>query len=190
MKVALALWIASLSVATAQQPPASPCEFDGFDMNSKLAEMIKSGDPFVVTRGEGDWTCGYLDGRKGSAQRWVRSKDIRSVPLDPNPPLAAWVGTWVQGDNRIRIQNSKTDGKLEVEGEAYWHGFGDNVHEGQFSAHAKPSGNHLHVEDDLCHVDLALWGKYLLLNDNNMCGGMNVRFWSVWRRVRFESPLK
>ena len=31
---------------------------------------------------------------------------------------------------------------------------------------------------------LALIGKYLLANDNNMCGGANVRFWGVWRRAR------
>ena len=49
-------------------------------------------------------------------------------------------------------------------------------------AEASPGGNHLHLEDDSCKIDLALIGKYILANDNNMCGGMNVRFWSVWKR--------
>ena len=151
-------------------------------MNSKLAEVIKTGDPFVVSRIENDWACGYVEGRKGSTQRWIPLKDIRLLPSDPTPPLAAWVGTWKQGDNRIRIQNSKTSDKLSLDGEAYWHGFGDNVHSGEFSADAKPAGNHLHVEDSSCQTDLALWGRYLLAMDNNMCGGMNVRFWSVWKR--------
>ena len=182
MKLTIALWITTLSVAVGQQHPTSLCEFDGFDTNSKLAETIKAGDPVVVNRLEGDWTCGYFVTRKGASQGWVRSRDMRVLDVDPRPAPAAWVGTWVQGDNRIRIQNSKVPGKLALTGEAYWHGFGDNVHSGEFAGEAGPVGNHLHLEDDSCKIDLALIGKYLLANDNNMCGGMNVRFWSVWKR--------
>ncbi len=47
-----------------------------------------------------------------------------------------------------------------------------------------PAGNHLHVEDDACHIDLALIGRYILANDNNGCGGANVRFWGVWKRAQ------
>ncbi len=156
MKVAIAL-LAGLSIAAGQQPPKAPCIFDGFDINSKLAETIKTGDPVVVSRVEGDWTCGYLTSRKGAAQGWVRSKDIRALNFDPNPTPAAWTGTWVQGENRIKIKLSKTPGKLALEGEAYWHGFRDKVHDGEFSAEASPAGNHLHLEDDSCQIDLALW---------------------------------
>jgi hypothetical protein len=180
VRVAIA-FLATLSIA-AGQPPKAPCIFDGFDTSSKLAVTLKTGYPVVVSRVEGEWTCGYLVTRKGASQGWVRSKDIRWLTFDPNPPLAAWIGTWTQGENRIKIQPSKTPGKLALEGEAYWHGFGNNVHDGEFSADASPAGNHLHVEDDPCKIDLALWGKYILVNDNNMCGGMNVRFWGVWKR--------
>jgi len=182
VRLAIALWIATLSVAVGQQLPTSPCDFDGFDINSKLAETIKTGDPVVVSHVEGDWTCGYLVTRKGSAQSWFRSRDLRLLYVDPKPAPAAWIGTWAQGDNRIRIKSSGTAGKLSLAGEAYWHGFGDNVHSGEFSSEASPVGNHLHLEDDACKIDLALIGRYLLANDNNMCGGMNVRFWSVWKR--------
>ena len=189
MRFAIAL-LAGLSTAAAgQQPPKTPCIFDGFDTNAKLAETIKTGDPVVVSRVEGDWTCGYLTSRKGAAQGWVRSKDLRPLTFDPNPPLTPWLGTWVQDENQIRIQSSKTPGKLDLEGEAYWHGRGDNVHSGAFSGEATPTGNHLHVEDDSCKLDLALIGKYLLANDNNMCGGVNVRFWGVWKHSRKDEPF-
>jgi hypothetical protein len=184
VKISWLIIAAITSVAAGQQPPKAPCDFDGFDTNSKLAERIKTGDPVVVTRVEGDWTCGYLTSRKGAAQGWVQSRDIRLVNFDPNPPLAAWAGTWVQGENRIRIQSSNSRGKLALHGEAYWHGFGDNVHSGEFTGDAIPVGNHLHVEDDSCMMDLALMGKYILANDNNSCGGMNVRFWAVWKRAQ------
>lgn len=189
MRVALG-FLATLAIAAGQQPPKTPCIFDGFDTNSKLAETVKTGNPLVVSRAEGDWTCGYLTSRKGAAQVWLRSADIRLLTFDPNPPLTAWTGTWVQGENRIRIQNAKIPGKLSLGGEAYWHGFGDNVHDGAFAAEASPAGSHLHLEDDLCQIDLALWGKYVLASDNNMCGGMNVRFWGVWKRAPKQDPLK
>jgi hypothetical protein len=184
VRISFLIVAAITSLAAGQQSPKTPCDFDGFDTNSKLAENLKTGDPVVVTRVEGDWTCGYLVGRKGSGQGWVQSRDIRLVDSDTNPPPTAWAGIWVQGENRIRIQTSNASGKLDVEGEAYWHGFGDNVHTGDFSGAASPAGNHLHVEDDSCKIDLALIGKYILANDNNSCGGANVRFWGVWKRAK------
>jgi len=46
----------------------------------------------------------------------------------------------------------------------------------------------LHVVDgagsDACMVDLTLVGRYLVVTDNNMCGGVNVRFWGIWVRSK------
>ncbi len=184
-----------------QQPPKSDCTFDGFDINSKLAEVAKptsayyacgtgkclpmrlaAGDPVVITRTEGDWTCGYLVAKKGSAQGWVRFFDLRPVNADPNPPPTAWGGNWVLNDNRIDIRASKGPSTLALSGHAYWHGGRGIVNDGEFTAEAAPAKNNLHIEDDICKIDLALIGPYLLANDNNMCGGVNVRFWGVWKR--------
>ena len=199
------VWAAASCVAAEPQPPTSACDFDGFDVQAKLAEVtkatkayyaceagqkclpmpLKAGDLVVIGRSEGEWTCGYLSSAKGAAQGWVRSADFRPVEADPNPPLTAWTGTWVQGENRITMERSNTSGKLSLDGEAYWRGGRDNVHEGAIAGEATPAGNHLHYEEgsaESCNIDLALIGKYLLANDNSKCGGMNVRFWGVWRR--------
>jgi hypothetical protein len=205
------LKLALLLVATAaaaQNVPKSACDFDGFDVNSRLAEVaapatayygcgtgkclpmpLKAGDPMVISRADGAWTCGYLVSPKGSAQGWIHSLDIRPVAFDLNPPLSAWVGSWGQDRNHILIRVS--NGKLHIEGEAYWHGGGNNVHSGSLSGEASPMGHKLrYSESDACTVDLALLGKYLLANDNNMCGGANVRFWGIWRRAHLPDPLK
>jgi hypothetical protein len=106
--------------------------------------------------------------------------------LRSQSPLSAWIGQWRQDESHISIVASKTPGKLALDGEAYWFGSNHNEHSGNISGEASPVGNQLHYSDgegDFCKVEFALWGKYLLANDNNMCGGMNVRFWGVWKRA-------
>jgi hypothetical protein len=195
----------------AQQAPDRPgtmCNFDGFDKKPALAEVtaprqakgyfgcstggncvstnLAPGDAVLVYRVDGDWTCGYLSQRNGAGPAWVRSRDIHPVSFDRAPALSAWVGNWANGKDRIGIQVSKSPGKLDLHGAATWHGGGGVVHTGDFEGEAVPDGHRLHfVEDsaDSCTVDLTLIGEYLLANDNAMCGGMNVRFWGIWKRT-------
>jgi len=210
LRSAAAICVIAGSWCVAQDRPKTLCEFDGFSANPILAEVVAAkptagyygcssakdclavklapGDPVVVFHAEPDWTCGYLSQAKGAGPGWVRSTDIRPVNFDAAPPLDAWVGTWVNGDDRIRIQTSKAPGKVELKGEAVWHGrTKDAVNTGDFAGEAAPVGNHLHFVEsgaDSCTVDLTLIGKYLVANDNNLCGGQNVRFWGVWKRGR------
>jgi len=183
------------------------CGFDGFGGNAKLAEVatqtvgyfgcaparhcvptkLATGDAMVVYRVDGDWTCGYLLQRDGAGPGWAKSRDIREIRADPAPPLNAWSGAWVNGYGRIVVAASNPPGKLHLEGTAEWHGKGDVVHTGSFSGDAAPDGNHVHIAEggaDSCAVDLTLIGKYMVGDDNNKCGGMNVRFWGVWKRGR------
>ncbi|HEX5227354.1 MAG TPA: hypothetical protein VFW44_06570 [Bryobacteraceae bacterium] len=153
----------------------------GCETGKCLPMALKPGDPVVIGRQEGAWTCGYLVAPKGSAQGWVQTSSLQPIGADPNPPLSAWIGTWIQDKNHLTIKTSQT--KLAIEGEAYWFGSQHVQHTGEISGEATAAGNRLHYEDGVCNVDFALIGKYLLANDNNMCGGVNVRFWGVWKRV-------
>jgi hypothetical protein len=205
MRVEALLCAAICLAAAAQDRPGKMCGFDGFGANPKLAEVTRAtvgyfgcasakdclpaklaaGDAVTVYHAEGDWTCSYIQQRDGAGPGWVKSRDIREVPVDPAPPLDAWLGTWANGRGRIRIAMSNPPAKLHLAGDAEWHGRGGVVHTGDFEGDAAPSGNHLHfVEDgaDSCTVDLTLIGKYLVADDNDRCGGMNVRFWGVWKR--------
>jgi hypothetical protein len=192
-------------VAAAQTRPQKACSFDGFSADPKLAEIARAtvgyfgcgsngnclptklapGDTATVYHAEGDWTCAYLQQRNGAGPGWVKSLDIREVAADPAPALDAWIGVWSNGSGRIRIAASPVPGHLHLAGSAEWHGNAGVVHTGEFEGDALPQGNHLHFVEgkaDSCTIDLTLIGKYLVANDNNACGGMNVRFWGVWKR--------
>jgi hypothetical protein len=191
--------------AAAQDRPQKACGFDGFGTARHLAEVIRStvgyfgcesgrdclptklttGNVVTPYHADGDWTCAYIQQSDGAGPGWVRSRDLREVPIDPAPPIDAWLGTWANGRGRIRIAASKSSGKLHLAGEAEWHGNGDVVHTGDFEGDAAPEGNRLHfvaAGADSCTVHLTLIGKYLLANDNDRCGGLNVRFWGIWKR--------
>ncbi len=200
------------------QPPTTPCAFNGSFTDVKLAEVataksvtaygvcgpgkdcpmtLQPGDPVVMNRAEGDWTCGYFTDWKGvtqgsprgwpqSAEGWVRSQDIAPVNFTKNPASTAWLGTWVQGRNSIGIQNLKAPGKLSFSGKAYKLGPEDVINTGQFSGQASPRGNQVHLIEsgaNSCAVDLTLAGKYLLVNDNDRCSTTSVRFGGIWKRA-------
>ena len=198
-----AIAIAAVSIAAGQERPKGLCQFDGFGGNPKLAEVVTApkavayfgcdanektcpptslspGDPILIYQESGDWTCGYISQANGSGPGWVRSKDIQLVRVNENPPLDAWLGTWKYFDDKLSIKRGKVLGALALDGEAYWHGMAGSVHVGDINGQAAPTGNHMHYEDGsgqiTCTVDLTLLGRYLMLNDNAKCGGMNVRF--------------
>ena len=175
--------LAALYLA-AQERPGDLCEFDGFDVKIVLGELRPS-EAILVYRTKGEWTCGYVSKRNGAGPEWVRSRDVHLLSIDTNPPAAAWIGTWVNGLSKITIRTSKNAGKLSVEGSGIWKGLGGVVHTGDFEGDAAPMGNRLHLADggaESCRVDLTLAGRYIVADDNSQCGGMNVRFWGIWRK--------
>ena len=203
----VAICIATTPAIAEQDRPNMVCALGGFSANPRLAKVASAmqrtgysgcsseencvptalhpGDLILVNRTQGDWTCGYLQRRDNLV--WVRSREIRSVRFDPNPLPAAWLGSWQNAEDHIRIRASKTSGKLDLDGLAVWRGQ-FSVHTGQLSGAAEPNANRLHVVEgagsDACMVDLTLVSKYLVVTDNNMCGGVNVRFWGIWVRSK------
>ncbi len=117
---------------------------------------------------------------------WVRSGNVRNVLTNPNPALSDWQGNWKEGLNRIVIARAPSAGTLRLSGHGTWRGPAGVVHDGDFKGDVTPVGNRVQfIEDgaDGCIVDLTLIGRYMVANDNSKCGGMNVRFWGIWRRA-------
>jgi hypothetical protein len=205
MRVPALLSVLICAATAAQERPEKACSFDGFSADGKLAEVTRpttgywgcgfpnsciptkliAGDVVTPYHTDSVWTCVYIQQRDSAGPGWVKASDIREIHPDPAPLLDAWAGTWTQGRGRIRITTA-SGGKLHLKGENEWHGVRDVVHTGQFEGDTSPAGNHLHfVEADAesCTIDLTLIGKNLVANDNQRCGGMNVRFWGIWKRM-------
>ena len=160
---------------SAGQAPAARCEFEGFAPDFPLA--LRAGVPAVVYHVDGAWTCAGFQ----SGPRWVRSAELRGLTPDTTPRPAAWVGRWTLPAGAGTIWRGSGD-TLRIEGHAWWLGARGVSHSGSIKALAVLSRNRVHFVDNMCELDLALVGEYIVAGDNERCGGMNVRFWGIWRR--------
>jgi len=207
-----ALVFTGVAICGAQSRPTMDCRFPdaGFaavpDSPIRIAEVVppsaatlvacgspqgcailraRRGTPVEIYEVQRDWTCGYFSSSDGAGPAWIRSSALRVLSYSPHPAANLWEGTWVGGEDRVRIRSAQP-GTLRLSGGAQWHGRKDNIHFGDFNGEAAPQGNHLHfVENgpDSCTIDLTLLGRYILASDNQRCGGMNVRFQGIWKRI-------
>lgn len=141
--------------------------------------------------------CASFANRSGrETHGWLPSDALVALPT-PKIEDKDWLGAWVRTEARITIKRGKV-GKLAIEGEATY-GAGDPrrvasgaVNMGEFSGTARRSGDVVLVADsdvasfeaakDGCAVRMRRIGPYLLVEDNNICGGMNVTFSGLYVR--------
>lgn len=205
----LCVWVGA-SACTAQSKPTASCQFaeNGFAVapgeKVQLAEVVKrtavqmeqcgsaagcveapvaQKTPIQIYRQQVVWTCGYVSGRNGAGPAWIRTEALRVDPYDEHPSPAAWVGQWSGGEDRVALALAGKPGALRLAGTAVWQGKFTS-HSGDAKGVVTPTGNRLHfVQDSGCVIDLVLLGYYILAEDNQACGGLNVRFQGIWKRT-------
>jgi len=129
------------------------------------------------------YVCAFAAGRIPGNVGWIPLARLAPAtePVDPAPPLASWLGTWRTGDDTITLKAAGD--RLSADGDAYWPG--RNImpaNEGEFAGAAAPSGNRLRIVSDACEVEMILAGRFLVVTDNQLCGGMNVSFYGIYTR--------
>jgi len=147
---------------------------------------IVPGQALLLSASRPGYVCALFANGLEARADWVPQAGVgpavRSV--DPAPPLAAWVGTWRQYDNKIVL--TRVGDRLTANGEAYWPGKSIMpANEGEFSGTAAPSRRSLQFAGDgpdSCLVDLTLAGEFLFVEDNRMCGGHNAVFSGIFIR--------
>ena len=146
--------------------------------------LIVPGQALLLGASRPGYVCALFASGLEARAGWVPQPRIAPAALsvDPAPPLAAWVGTWRQYDNKIVL--TRVGDRLSANGEAYWPSKSIMpANEGEFSGTAAPSGRRLHFATDApdpCLVDLTLAGEFLFADDNRMCGGHNVAFAGIF----------
>lgn len=155
------------------------------------AFLIKD-DKVLISKNYKDWSCvKFLNITKKkkvtTTTGWISTKNITVINPVANNSIDSWLGDWSDGYNSLKL-TSGNDGKIKIEGEAVW-GSGMNIHTGQVSGTGKPNKNTLEVQnnDDMgedCKLNLLLLDQFLIAQDNNSCGGLNVSFSSVYTRSK------
>jgi hypothetical protein len=157
----------------------------------KTKIYVVAGDELIVNKVSGDWACAWYNGKKSETVGWVKNCSLLYLPATKSPDISEWVGKWqmYQDGNEIII-GSKGD-KLSVEGKAVWLGLmlddGNRVvHTGDLDGEMTPVNGSARLTEGTdefsCVADFSILGKYLIVTDNNKCGGMNVRFDGVYTK--------
>jgi hypothetical protein len=145
---------------------------------------VSPGQEVLTSKSRNGFVCAFFPDRSGGAAGWVPESELAAEPVNATPALRAWTGKWLDSDNWITI---KLDGaSLAAQGGASYRGR-TSVNFGAVESAAIPQGNHVSfsegADEKSCHVKATLAGKYLVVSDDEHCGGMNVRFDGVYQRA-------
>ena len=152
----------------------------------RTRSYVVTGDTVLTGRTRGPFICAFFPNKGGGTAGWVETARLARTPVSARPPAAAWTGRWsAEGNPALRI--ALTGGRLLVQGEAYWPSADTDrpggSHTGEVSGPLTISGNV--AREPQCNIRFTLLGDLLVGSDPDMqCGGANVSFSEVYRRVR------
>jgi hypothetical protein len=160
------------------------------------------GDRVIVTLRRPAYVCAtYINAKGDDRSGWLPAEAVADDSAAP-VALSDWLGTWSRAEAGITVKPGKA-GTLRIEGEATY-GARDParvrrgaVNTGGIEADGTPAGDRLSfaIGDNVtlpvdkgaefaCKVWMQRIGPWLVVDDNNSCGGMNVTFRGVYIRKR------
>jgi hypothetical protein len=186
-----------------ERTPACPSTERG----CRLRAYLVPGDEVLVDTADGPYVCAFFKSQGGTETRgWLPRAAVQITPPEP-VPLRQWDGKW-RRDREAQIVIKSTQNELDVSGNAMWGSYDPQrvkrgaVHVGELSGKGKPRGQTLALgwdpdrstfsrpEDkapDDCAAKLELYGRYLVVEDNGGCGGLNVSFTGTYVRATKRS---
>jgi len=163
------------------------------------------GDEVVISGSRGEFVCASYAGRTGAlTEGWLPRDAISPVQEAPVERREGWIGQWRSGpEQTIVLEGGAAQNSLKIKGDATW-GASDPgrvargaVNVGELEGEAPLRGSALsfgmgengtlpytEADESDCRVQMRRLGPYLLVKDNNMCGGHNVTFTGIYRRAR------
>jgi hypothetical protein len=161
---------------------------------------LVAGDRVIISARRDAFVCAtFINAKGGDRPGWLPAD---AVADDRTEPVAAadWLGKWSRDEAGITVKGGKA-GALRIEGEATY-GAKDPgrvkrgaVHTGEFDADVTPAGDRLSFaiggdatlpvdkgDEFACKVWMQRIGPWLIVDDNNNCGGANVTFRGFYTR--------
>jgi hypothetical protein len=175
----------------------------------RLRAYLVPGDEVLVDTADGPYVCTFFKSQAGSESRGWLPRAALQIASPAPAPAQNWDGKWHR-DQEAQIVIKSEQNEVEVAGHAIW---GENdpqrvkrgsVHEGALEGKGRPRGQTLAIgydpnrsdflpapdqAPDGCAAKLELYGRYLKVEDNGACGGINVSFSGIYVRVKFLKPL-
>jgi hypothetical protein len=186
----------NFQIGIVKAPPRTKVYFYGDDNadcpeseKCKLRAYVVPGDEVIISKTRGNFSCAWFTNKSGvGTVSWIKTENLRMLETDRPTALADWLGEWRYEENNITFTNNKLAGFLNVTGDALWKGLGDNVHIGELDGRFEPKDGELNYSDGDdeydCKASMQLVGRFLIVSDNNHCGGANVTFSGIYRRTR------
>jgi hypothetical protein len=157
---------------------------------------LVTGDLVLTGRTRGDFTC--VSYQSPTAKKptwtvgWLPSPALTPVAPMASPSMSDWIGTWGHPGGSIEIKRGGLGGRLRIEGEMVVPTARD-FHNGAFKAEAMPekdtiaflNDGTLPFEtkcEDACRVRMRRVGDWLMVEDNDGCGGAGVTFTGLYHR--------
>ncbi|HSI89158.1 MAG TPA: hypothetical protein VK918_08885 [Pyrinomonadaceae bacterium] len=144
------------------------------------------GDEVIVNREYRGYACGWFTNAAGKTTvGWLDARHLEFPERLIDASANAWSGEWYYAENSIELA-PEGNGWLRVKGNAFWRGLGDNIHIGELDGRAAPEGGILEYSDGDdeydCKATMRFLGSFLIVADNQKCGGANVSFSGVYSR--------
>ena len=159
----------------------------------KLKAFLVPGDEVLMNTMEGSYVCATFKAQSGIVTRGLLLRAALQIVPPEQVSAQKWDGKWRRDSETEIVIESRKD-QVKVSGTAIW-GSSDPqrvkrgaVNTGELSGSGKPRGQVLAIgydpdrsgfpppEDaasDICAAKLELYGRYLLVEDNQRGGGVN-----------------
>lgn len=156
---------------------------------------VVPGDIVLTGRVQGAFTCvsyqSFRTRKQNWTAGWLPTSSLTPIAPMPAPKAVDWIGSWSHPGGTISISRGE-GGKLSIEGE-HTYPAAQNVHSGVLGATIAPTQGVIafaedgtipfdQAEEGQCLVRMQRIGAWLLVEDNQQCGGSMVTFTGLYRR--------
>jgi hypothetical protein len=168
----------------------------------KIKAYLVPGDEILANLTDDPYVCARFKSQSFvETTGYLPRAALELVPSE-QPSIQKWDGTWRRDPEAEIVLKSGGD-EVTVSGSATWGGSDPSrvkrgaVHTGELEGAGRPRGRMLALgydpdrsvfspdgdaAQDGCAAKLELYGRYLIVEDNGRCGGVNVSFNGVYVR--------